>query len=181
MPKPLKIPDLGRVMQLAYVAEDLDSALKSWTDFGVGPFYKIDRAPFSAVKYRGRSIDLDLTSTFAYWNDMQIEIIRQNDRSDSIFRQWQDERRQGLHHVCITVDDIDEARARATAHGAEIVQENWAGEAGEFFYAEPSGGPGCLIEFARIGAAFVAVFDKIRAASGSWDGTRPVRQLEELF
>ncbi len=176
-----KIPGLGRVMQLAYVPEDYDAALKSWTDFGVGPFYKIDRAPFSEVTYRGQIIDPDITSAFSYWGDMQIELIRQNNAAESIFRTWQDQRRTGLQHICIQVEDIEDARARCQALDYEIVQEARAGDAGRFFYAAVPNGPACLVEFAQIGPPFTIAFEKIRAAAANWDGIDPVRSLGALL
>jgi len=171
---------IGELMQLAYVTSDLDKAFAEWAAIGVGPFYTVERAPFTEVRYRGEVIDLDLSVGFAYWGNMQIEVIRQNDRSQSIFRDWQDRGISTLHHVCVAVSDMADVRRRLTENNHEILQEKWAGAAGEFVYAKPLTGPDLLVEYALIGPPFDTAFEAMRAAAATWDGSRPVRPISEV-
>jgi methylmalonyl-CoA/ethylmalonyl-CoA epimerase len=106
------IARLGPVMQMAYVPRDLDAALGYWTrTMGVGPFFRLEHIALDQAKYRGEAAEVDFSVCIAYWGDIQIELIEQHNDAPSIYKRWRDEGREGLHHVCIVVDDLQHARA----------------------------------------------------------------------
>ena len=54
MPRPGTIPQLGDIMQLAYLPSDFDASLKYWTEtMGVGPFFLIENVQLGDARYRG--------------------------------------------------------------------------------------------------------------------------------
>ena len=111
MALPGKIAALGDIMQLAYVPEDFDAAVKHWTQtMGVGPFYIIEGIHLDGMKYRGEPTDAVFDLALAYWGDLQIELIRPRDNHPSVYTGEYGATGNGLHHVCILVDDIAEAR-----------------------------------------------------------------------
>ena len=124
MALPGKIAALGDIMQLAFVPEDFDAAVAHWTQvMGVGPFFIIEGIHLDGMKYRGAPTDAVFDLALAYWGDLQIELIRPRDDHPSIYRGEYGATGNGLHHVCILVDDIAEARRVCDEAGAEVVIE----------------------------------------------------------
>ena len=175
---PAKIANLGQIMQLAYVPADFDGALRYWTEtIGAGPFFALDHVKLDDVKYRGAPSDIDFSMALGYWGDTQIELIRQHNDAPSIYKAWLDEGREGLHHVCILVDDMAKARAVCADAGAAVAQEGLVAGGGEVIYADPGGGPGSLVEILKPGPGTHDFFAMMREAARGWDGSEPLRRL----
>lgn len=173
-----KIADLGEVMQLAYVPADFDGALKFWTEtMGAGPFFALDHVKLDDLKYKGAPAEIDFSMVLGYWGDLQIELIRQHNDAPSIYKAWRDEGREGLHHVCILVDDMEKARAVCAEAGASIAQEGKVQGGGEVIYVDTGGGPGTLVEILKPGPGSRGFFGMMREAARGWDGQNPVRRL----
>lgn len=169
-----RIADLGSVMQLAYVPADLDAALAWWTGtMGAGPFFWMGHLELENVRFRGAPSPIDFSVAIGYWGDIQIELIVQHNEAPSIYREWRDAGHEGLHHVCITVDDLDEARRVVGAAGGSIVQELGLPGGGGALYVDCGGGPGTLVEMLCLPS--YAGFEMMREASRGWDGSDPVR------
>lgn len=172
-----KIAALGEVMQLAFVPEDFDAAVKHWTQImGVGPFHLIEGIHLEGMKYRGEPTDAAFDLALAYWGDIQIELIRPRDDHPSIYRGEYGSTGNGLHHVCILVDDIAEARRVCAEAGAEVMIEGRFGTS-EVIYVDPGSGPGGLVEILQQAKEGPDLFAIIKAACESWDGTEPLRNL----
>src|SRR5947207_1962468 len=140
-------------MQMAYVPGDFDRALRFWTEtIGAGPFFAIDHVKLERVRYRGEPSDIDFSMMLGYWGDMQIELIRQHNDSPSIFKTWRDEGREGLHHVCVLVDDMAPVREMYKNACVAAVQEALVPGGGEVVYLNTGGGPGSLVEVLKPGA-----------------------------
>jgi hypothetical protein len=173
----LPVTQFGPIMQIAYVSVDLGSALNFWTQImGVGPFFRMDHVPFSGSMYRDMDCDVDISTAFAYWGDLQIELIQQHNATESVFKAWTDAKSAGVHHVCVLVDDIDAVRTQCLLAGGSIEQEAWMDGAGRFIYVDIAGGQG-LIEFAQLDPAFNQLFAYMHRAAQNWDGLDPVRPI----
>jgi catechol 2,3-dioxygenase-like lactoylglutathione lyase family enzyme len=169
------IAALGEVMQLAFVPEDFDAAVKHWTQtMGVGPFFLIEGIHLDGMKYKGAPTDAVFDLALAYWGDIQIELIRPRDDHPSIYRGEYADVGGGLHHVCILVDDITVARKVCAAQGAEVVIEGKFG-ASEVIYVDPGQGPGSLVEILQQDKTGPDLFAIIKAAGEGWDGSDPIR------
>jgi catechol 2,3-dioxygenase-like lactoylglutathione lyase family enzyme len=176
-PKSL-IAQLGTVMQLAYVPKDFDAALRYWTEtMGVGPFFSMEHISLPNCRHEGQPSDIDFSIAIAYWGDLQIELVRQHNDAPSIYKRWRDEGRDGLHHVCIVVDDMAHARQVCAAAGARIAQEADVAGGGEVIYVDAGGGPGSLIELIRLPQATLDAFAAMRELCRDWDGRDPLRSL----
>ncbi len=112
-----------------------------------------------------------------HWGDMQIELIRQHNDAPSIYKAWRDAGHEGLHHVCILVDDMDAARRATTEAGATVAQEGKLAGGGEVIYVDTGGGPGTMVEILKSGPGGRELFAMIRNAARNWDGRDPVRKL----
>jgi methylmalonyl-CoA/ethylmalonyl-CoA epimerase len=171
------VAGLGEIMQLAYVPADFDAALKFWTEvMGAGPFFAIDHVRLAEVKYRGAPSDPDFSMALGYWGDMQIELIRQHNDAPSIYKTWREAGREGLHHVCILVDDIAPARAACAAAGATVAQEGLVSGGGEVIYVDTGGGPGTMVEILKPAPGTREFFAMMREAARDWDGSEPLRR-----
>lgn len=172
------IASLGEVMQLAYVPSDFDGALKFWIEtMGAGPFFALEHVQLEDARYLGKPANIDFSLVLGYWKDMQIELIRQHNDTPSIYKRWRDEGREGLHHVCILVDDMAHARKVCSAAGAIVAQEGKLAGGGEVIYVDTRGGPGTMVEILQSGPGSRALFGMIRNAARNWDGSDPVRKL----
>lgn len=171
------LASLGDVMQLAFVPADFDAAVKHWTEvIGAGPFFLLPNMSLPGGRYRGAASDPIFTMALGYWGDMQIELIRPENDAASIYR-GEYAVGEGLHHVCILVDSIAEARARCEAVGAEIIFEAPVGDTGGVIYADPGTGPGNLIELLEPQPGTRELFAMMRDAARRWDGSEPLRSL----
>ncbi|HEX7649249.1 MAG TPA: VOC family protein [Noviherbaspirillum sp.] len=168
---------LGPIMQLAFVPQDFDAALRYWTEHvGAGPFFMLDHVKVEGAKYKGAPTDIDFSMALGYWGDMQIELIRQHNDAPSIYKAWSDAGKEGIHHVCIVVDDLQQARAVSDRAGATIVQEgNVPG--GGVIYVDPGKQAGMLIELVKLPQEVLRGFAWMREQAKGWDGRDPIRRL----
>ncbi|HMO73858.1 MAG TPA: VOC family protein [Sphingopyxis sp.] len=177
MPGPGTLASLGDIMQLAYVPSDFDAAVKHWTEvMGAGPFFLLPNMSLPGGRYRGEPSDPVFTMALGYWGDMQIELIRPENDAPSLYRGDYGVTDR-LHHVCILVASIAEARARCAAVGAEIVFEAPVGDSGGVIYADPGTGPGNLVELLEPQPGTRELFAMMRDAAKGWDGSEPLRSL----
>lgn len=176
-PPPARLAALGPITQLAYVPVDMEATLRFWTQgVGAGPFFRGPQAPVEDVTYYGRPTDVAFRTTIGYWGEIQIELIEQINDAPSIYKDWLDGGFEGLHHVCILVDDMSPARAAGLAAGARSAMEGRvAGGLGEFIYFDTGGGPGSMVEIVRPGPSLLTAFAMMREAAVDWDGSDPVR------
>lgn len=171
------IRDLGPIGQLAYLPQDFDAAVRYWTQvMGVGPFYLMENVALGDCRYRGAPTGAVFSIAIAYWGDMQIELIRPENREPSIYTGEYAVTDQ-LHHTCIFVDSIDEARAAVAAAGGEVLVEGTVGADGAVIYADLGGGPGHVVELLQNMTGADAIFAMIRDAARDWDGSEPLRKL----
>lgn len=107
--------------QVAYAVPDIDAALPYWTGvLKAGPFFKLEHAPLTDRKNRGASgSDVDLTLALGYSGDLQIELIQQNNDAPSVFKEFLDAGRQGMHHIGIMPQDYEAALAIYRSQGHE--------------------------------------------------------------
>lgn len=170
------IAALGEIMQLAFVPDDFDAAIAHWTKvMGVGPFFLMEGIHLEGMKYKGAATDAVFDLALAYWGDLQIELIRPRDDHPSIYT-GEYGAVEGLHHVCILVDDIEEAYRVCAAQGAEIVIEGSLGDS-RVIYVDPGQGPGSLVEILQQGEGGPGLFAMIKQAGEDWDGAEPLRKL----
>ena len=166
---------LGEVMQIAFVPQDFEGALRYWTEaMGVGPFYVQPRLSIPTMKYKGEPTQAVFTIAIAYWGEIQIELIEQHNDAPSIYKEWRDGGHEGVNHNCILVDDIMEARRVAEEAGMAVVQEV-PGEGWGVLYVDTGGGPGTILEIIQPNEGMLARFGRIKADSMNWDGSDPIR------
>lgn len=172
-----KITALGPVGQLAYLPQDFDAAVRYWTEtMGVGPFYLMENVALGECKYKGVPTGAVFSIAIAYWGDVQIELIRPENSEPSIYT-GEYAVTDCLHHICIFVESIAEARAACAQAGAQILVEGKVGADGEVIYVDAGQGPGHVIELLQNMTGADAIFQMIKDAGKDWDGSEPLRKL----
>jgi hypothetical protein len=177
MSKLRSIKALGKIIQLAYLPADFDAALTYWTQtVGVGPFFLLENIQLGEMKYRGQPSAAVFSIAIGYWGDIQIELCRAENDAPSIYT-GEYAVTDRLHHICIFVESIAEARRACAEVGAEIIVEGKVGDTGEVIYVDAGGGPGHLIELLQPMAGSEGLFDMMRLAAQDWDGSEPLRRI----
>lgn len=175
-PGPLK--RLGEVIQLAFFPTDFDATMKYWIEtVGVGPFFVLNDVRLDDMKYKGQPTDAVFTMAIGYWGDIQIELIKTNSDAPSLYA-GEYAVRDRLHHVCVFVESIVEAREACAAVGAEIIVEGNVGPDGAVIYVDPGQGPGHVIEYLQPMAGSEGLFQMMKDAARDWDGSDPIRVLQ---
>lgn len=168
---------LGPVMQLAWLPADFDAALDHWTRImGVGPFFLMENIALAEMRYLDRPTSAIFSLALAYWGDTQIELIRPENDAPSIYH-GPYAVRDRLHHTCLLVDDITDAYAACKTNGAKILVEGRVGDSGHVIYADPGGGPGSIVEMLQPQPGTDDLFNMMKQAAATWDGTDPIRKL----
>jgi methylmalonyl-CoA/ethylmalonyl-CoA epimerase len=85
-------------------------------------------------------------TAFLAVGESHLELLEPTDPSSAIARFL--EKRSGLHHVCVLVDDIDAALAEMKARGVPLVDETPRAGAGgcRVAFVHPKGAAGVLLE-----------------------------------
>jgi hypothetical protein len=167
----------GAVRQLGYVVRDLDQTIADWLKLGVGPWFVL-RGHSQSVLYRGRPCTVPVSLAFANSGDLQIELIQQEDDTPSVFTEFLDSGRVGVHQLAWWAADFPAALESARALGWPVV---WSGgeegKGARFAYLEPPAGPAPIVELSELTPAVEGLAKLVREAADGWDGSVPVRPL----
>jgi hypothetical protein len=165
----------GPINQNAFVVEDLGNGIAFWTrTLHVGPFFKFPKIEYERSEYRGKSQAIEAAVAIAYSGDLMIELVEPH--GPSIFREFLDSKRAGLHHVAVLADDMQLAAEDLEARGAQRVQGGCVKEGSCVAYYEVPGlDP--VLEVACLKPEVLALFDLVRRAALSWDGRTPLMSL----
>ena len=130
--KILKIDHLG------IAVKDLAEAVKSYEALGFAVDASHD-VPTEKVR-----------TAFLPAGESHLELLEPTDPSSVIARFL--EKRSGLHHVCVLVEDIDAALAELKAKGIPLLDEKAriGHEGCKVAFLDPKGTENCLIELAEL-------------------------------
>ena len=170
-----KMTGLGPVKQLAFVPSDFDGTLKYWIQTtGAGPFYLLPHLPADGLQYRSEVVRPDLSVAIGHWGDLQIEIIQQHNDAPSPFHDWRQSGTEGLHHVCVAVDDIAAARDVCRQTGGEI---DFGGHMSgtEWSYVDTGAARVRSSKSSSMGPGMGEFMTMVRDAARNWDGNEPIR------
>lgn len=166
---------LYTVRQLAYVVRDLDAALKYWTEvLKVGPFFKFEHCPLENQRYRGGESNADVTLALGNSGDLQIELIYCETEAPSVYKEFLDAGREGVHHFGMMPVDYAAACAQYKALGHEAAFECTVGGA-PLTYFDTVETVGHFIELWDNNQVYKDLFMLVEDAAKGWDGSDPVR------
>ncbi len=127
---------INRINHVAIVVEDLDAALRFWRDALGLPLSKTEENP-------GENVDI----AFLPLGESEIELLQPTD-PDSGIGKYLAKKGQGIHHLCVEVDDIEAVIARLVGHGVEMINEapRVREEGTRYAFVHPKSAGGVLVE-----------------------------------
>lgn len=169
------VQPLYTVRQLAYVVHDLDAALKYWTEIlNVGPFFKFEHCPLENQRYRGGPSNADVTLALGNSGQLQIELIYCENEAPSVYKEFLDSGRVGVHHFGMMPTDFAATCAQFKALGYEPAFECTLAGA-PLVYFDTVQTVGHFIELWDNNDFYKDLFMVIEDAAKGWDGSDPVR------
>ncbi len=125
-----------RIDHVAVVVENLEAALAFWRDALGLPLTRTERNETEGVAI-----------AFLPVGESEIELLEPTDAESGIGR-YLAKRGQGMHHVCVEVDDIEGTMARLTAHGVELINETprLRDDGTRYAFVHPRSASGVLVE-----------------------------------
>jgi len=170
-------PD-GTVMQIAYVVDDMEAALGQWLDrMKVGPFFVLRSLEVLDKRYRGSPTDVDLDIALGYCGNVCVELIQQNCRSPSVYRELLDSKGSGFHHWGLFAESFDTEVDRYRQQGHALAFSGAVAIGGRFAYLDTVAELGGMIELIEATPGVRELFANLENASLQWDGTDPVRYM----
>ena len=105
------MPEVKKINHVAIVVEDIDSALGFWRDVLGLELDHIEEVPSQASKV-----------AFIPLGDSEVELVEPID-PDSGLSKYLEKRGEGLHHLCLEVEDIEGMLASLKEKGARLINE----------------------------------------------------------
>jgi methylmalonyl-CoA/ethylmalonyl-CoA epimerase len=127
---------IKRIDHVAIVVENLDAALGFWRDAMGIPLDKTEENP-------GEHVNI----AFLPVGDSEIELLEPTDAGSGIGK-YLAKKGQGMHHLCVEVDDIEAMIARLAGHGVEMINDTprVREEGTRYAFVHPKSAGGVLVE-----------------------------------
>lgn len=172
---------LGEIRQLGYVVDDIEVAMKYWTEtMGVGPWYYNPKVPIEDYHYDGEPHEVHNSVALANSGFVQVELIQTRNDVPSMYRDFQRAGRLGLQHVAYWTESFEADLTSLEARGFRVKMGGKVGEQGRFVYFDKELHPGTVIELSEVVGPKGRLFRTIREASMGWDGADPIRPFPSL-
>ena len=103
--------NIGPILQWGYAVKgDIHALAEEYArKLGVGPFFLMKNATFEQFIHKGEAQEPLIQTAIGYWGDIQIELSQCTNDAKTHHRLGH---QNGLHHVCVAVDDLDDTIAR---------------------------------------------------------------------
>lgn len=126
-----------KIDHIGIVVQDIEAALKVYRDALGLELTKTEFVPEQQVKI-----------AFLPTGESEIELV-QPTTDDSGVARYLARRGEGIHHICLEVDDIEAALAQVAAQGMELIDRTpRIGSGGQkLAFVHPKSAHGVLIEF----------------------------------
>ena len=126
---------IRRIDHVAIVVQDIEAALRVYRDALGLPLTHVETIP-----------DQDVKVAFLPTGDSEIELLEPL-HPDSGVARFLAKRGEGVHHICLEVEDLETALRELAARGVELIdREPRQGAYGRVAFIHPKGAHGVLIE-----------------------------------
>ena len=133
-----------------------------------------EHCPLENQVYRGQPGDVDVTLALGNSGALQIELIFQHNDAPSVYKEFLDAGREGVHHFGMMPVDYKAMCQHYRGLGHEAAFECTVGGA-ELTYFDTVDTVGHYIELWDNSDVFKDLFMLVEDAARDWDGTDPVR------
>jgi methylmalonyl-CoA epimerase len=130
-----------RIDHVAIVVRELETALRFYRD-------TLGIAPSRVIEFPREGVKIAFLPMGGLGGS-EIELLEPTDPAGGVAR-FLEKRGEGLHHLCLEVEDIDEALAELTAAGAAVLDATPRQTAeGRGIFLHPKGTGGMLLELVQ--------------------------------
>lgn len=129
---------ITKIDHVAIVVADLEAALAVYRDALGLPLHHVEEIPAEKVKVAFLPLPQ---------GEAEIELVQPTDDDSGIAR-FLSRRGEGLHHICVEVEDIEAAMADLAAKGLQILEETprLGSQGQKYVFIHPKTAHGVLLE-----------------------------------
>ena len=171
---------LGARTQVGMVVRNIEKATTFWSqELGVGPWIIIESSGADRrFVHRGRETPVEMVIAFSYTGETQLEIIAQTNSAPSLYTEFLEEGREGMHHLGFWPENFEGSCQALEDVGFEELTSLYLpdGTKNVSYYTSPSF-IGVLVEIAPMTPFRQTYMSAIERLAGSWDGHRPLRRF----
>lgn len=171
---------LGPRTQIGMVVRDIEEAATYWSEeLGVGPWIIIESSGADRrFVHRGQDIAVEMEIAFSYTGETQLEMICQTNSVPSLYTEFLDEGREGVHHLGFWPEDFEGSREALAKAGFEEITSLFLpdGTRNVSYYASPAF-IGAFVELAPMTPFRKTYMNAIEVLANTWDGSRPLRRF----
>lgn len=169
----------GSIAQIGYVVRDLESSMRGFIATGVGPWFHLEGVKPTNFTYHGQPSEMVMDVAVANSGGIQIELISPANDAPSMYADFLAAGNEGVQHIAYWSENYQDLYDRALAAGFTVGQEGQiGGEDGRFAYLNTEHHPGTVVEISDVGGSKKFIFDLIKAAASSWDGSNPIQKID---
>jgi catechol 2,3-dioxygenase-like lactoylglutathione lyase family enzyme len=142
-------PFSRKLIQVGVVIRDMERVVRDFQSFGIGPFIdtRLHLPPMTG-SFQGKPSTSEEKLLSAMMGDVELELFEPVS-GDSPWKQFLDNRGEGIHHVAFAPEDLDKDIAAFTDKGAKIMHDaKWEGGGGAYL---DTGIAGLILEFYQEG------------------------------
>ena len=173
-------PDFGPIMQHGYVVNDVTETAQYWAEkIGVGPFYLIEHIAIDQYYYRGAHTELELKLGFAYWGNIQIELIQQLNEAPTLYSEAAKNEAGKLNHCATIVENLDSLLETHNLND-QIIQIGQMPTGLKYIYLDQFLPGGYHLELIEAQESTLMAFKGMEAVAKHWDGNKLIRPMEAL-
>ncbi|MFW9902332.1 MAG: VOC family protein, partial [Candidatus Thorarchaeota archaeon] len=134
-----------KIDQLSFVYKDINKQAEIMENiYGVPKFAQMENITHQDATYRGKEVTIVADYAFSRLLNIQIE-LQQWKSGDSLFKEFLDQGKEGLHSIGIFVDDLDRYIEEFNNKGIEVIQTGQIGKQ-KFVYLDTEKTFGVLLE-----------------------------------
>ena len=134
-----------KIDQLSYVYKDVKNQAKIMEDlYGIPKFAQMENITHQDATYRGKEVTIVIDYAFSRLLNVQIE-LQQWKSGDSLFKDFIDQGKEGLHSIGIYVEDLEAYIDHFKKRGIEVLQTGQVGKQ-KFAYLDTEKTFGVLLE-----------------------------------
>jgi methylmalonyl-CoA/ethylmalonyl-CoA epimerase len=134
------MPKVKQINHVAIVVEDIESSLKFWRDALGIELHELRDVPVEKSKV-----------AFLPVAGGEIELVEPT-TTDSGIAKYLEKRGQGMHHVCLEVDDIDGMLVQLKENGIRLINEHprTGADGKRYAFIHPESASGVLVELYQV-------------------------------
>jgi len=135
----------SQLHHVTVVVKDIERAVKFYSSVGIGPFVAPDSHVFPKKTLWGEPITFKLIIKEAQIGSAVLQLV-QHVKGEGLYKEFADNRGEGVQHLGFTVDDIDMAEKKAVKLGLKVSQRGRREDGSGYTYFDTEEPGGVVLE-----------------------------------